>query len=561
MSTRSLKSGRQLFLALLLMITLIGAAARLYRLEEKSLWSDEVATIATSLGNSIDPQAYRLRGVAFDPPQPVPARVYEEKATRSHGAGNFARTAEVLKANVHPPLFFWLMNLWIHAFGSGPGTLRLPAAIFGILAIPLLGWLALKILDLNGATAETPQMQWRRYGFSLLAAAFMALSAYQVDHAQDARQYTFLVVLALLAVGLAARLVRHSGQGWLSWLALAMVLTMGLYTQYFFMVFAGFVLLYLGWQGRQNQQFLVKLALTAGLVGLLVLPWLEIFQVQMIFFKTVGHYTAGLWNPIRLPEKLWRIVCEFFLPKNALGKLIPLVVLGAALLIGWARRKKPGEKSLPELRFLSPALVLILLWLGLVIGGQVALDILKNTQTATIRRYLLLASPACYLLLAYSLVWMGAGFNGRRWQQILAGGFMVLMLGLMAGDTIHILLRKHTSSDEFKQAAAWINQGYQPGDLVLVSKSGAMATGMALYLKPETRMLGVDVQEYQELENGSPLMQRLDRAVDGKQRVWLVFSHAARSTRFRLDAWLAEKHFQPVESRKVSGVRVSLLRR
>jgi uncharacterized membrane protein len=561
MSTRSLKSRRRLFLTLLLMITLIGAAARLYRLEEKSLWSDEVATIATSLGNSIDPQAYRLRGEAFDPPQPVPARVYAEKATYSHGAGNFTQTAEVLKANVHPPLFFWLMNLWIHAFGSDPGVLRLPAAIFGILAIPLIGWLALKIFDLNGTAPEAHQAHWQRYGFSLLSAAFMALSAYQVDHAQDARQYTFLVVLALLAVGLAARLVLLSGQGWPAWLGLAMVLAMGLYTQYFFVVFAGFVLLYLGWQGRRNTQFLLKLALTAGLVGLLALPWLDIFQVQMTFFKTVGHYTAGLWNPVRLPEKLWRIVCEFFLPKNTLGKLIPLLVLCAALLIGWARRKKTGEKSLPELRFLSPALVLILLWLGLVIGGQVALDILKNTQTATIRRYLLLASPACYLLLAYSLVWMGAGFNGRRWQPLLTAGLTVLMLGLMAGDTIHVLLGRHTSSDEFRQAAAWINKEYQSGDLVLVSKSGAMATGMALYLKSETRMLGVDVQEYQELADGSPLMQRLDRAVDGRPRVWLVFSHAARSTRFRLDAWLAENHFQPVESRKVPGVRVSLLRR
>jgi hypothetical protein len=296
-------------------------------------------------------------------------------------------------------------------------------------------------------------------------------------------------------------------------------------------------------------------------VGLLVLPWLEIFQEQMAFFKTVGHYTVGLWSPVRLPEKLWRIVCEFFLPKNGLGKLIPVLVLVAALLIGWTRQKNPDSKSLPASRFMSPALTLILLWLGLVIGGQVVLDILKNTQTATIRRYLLLASPACYLLLAYCLVWMGAGINGRRWQKMLTTGLTVLMLGLMAGDTGHILFRKHTGSDEFKQAAAWINQGYQPGDLVLVSKSGAMATGMALYLKPETRMLGVDVQNFQELDDGSPLMRRLDRTVEGKQRVWLVFSHAARSTRFQLDAWLAAKHFRPVEALKVPGVRVSLMRR
>lgn len=560
-----LRQGSKLFLVLLLVITVIGGAARFYKLGEKSLWSDEIATIATSLGNSIDPEAFRLRGEAFDPPAPVQASVYAGEATHSHGAGNFGRTAEVLKANVHPPLFFWLMNLWIHAFGHEPGPLRIPAAFFGLLCIPVLGWLALGIHDLNRKENDETDsaFSWQRYGFPLLAAGFMALSAYQVDHAQDARQYTFLLLIAMLIVSLAVRLVKTAGKGIWRWLALSLLLATGLYTQYFFVTFAGFILAYLTWQGRKEKGFLLKLAATAGLMVILLLPWLPIFKSQMAFFSTVGHYTAGLWNPVRLPEKIWRIFCEFLLPKSGLGKLLPLLVLVSGAAVWFFARRQTGtqEQKQDPISFLSPALGLILAWLALVVGGQVVLDLVKDTQTATIRRYLFLASPAIYLLMAYTLAWMGTMGNRIRWSGYLAVLLSGLTLVLMAVDTGTVLFKKHTSSDEFRQAADWINRNYRPGDLVLVSKSGAMATGMALYLKPETQMLGVDVQQFEELADGSPLMKRLESAVKQRSRVWLVFSHAARSTRFRLGEWLGASGFKPADERKVPGVRVHLLQR
>lgn len=537
-------------------IILLGAAARLYKLDEKSLWSDEIATIATSLGNSIDPEAYALRGESFDPPAPVPAESYLQKATQSHGAGNFAQTVQVLKDNVHPPLFFWLMNLWIHAFGLSPASLRLPAVLFGILSIGLMYAVALQLTQLSPVQFS----ENHRQGFALLSAALMAFSGYQVDHAQDARQYTLLICLALSAICLAVALIRKRGEQAVCWVLLALVLAAGLYTQYFFGLFAGFValvLLFAAWK----KQLPWGWALGCGLLTvLLLLPWVPVFREQLGFLKLAGHYTAGLWSPIQLPEKLWRIVCEFFLPDSKAGKVMPLLVL----LIWNALRYKSAKRT-PEstsLTPVSPVLLLIAGWLACLIGGQILLDVLKQAHTATIRRYLLLASPACYLLMAYALgdIAQSLKRQSERWLPLALTGVLLVW---MAADTLNGLLKTHTSSDEFKLAAQSVNRQSGPDDLVLVSKTGAMAVGMAYYLKPETRMWGIDVPNFSALAVGSPkqraVLAHLPKS--SHAQVWLVFSHAAPSTRKRLSDWLTGAGYRLQGMCKVPGVQVTRWRR
>lgn len=615
--------GTSRFILALLLLILIGGGLRFYRLGEKSLWSDEIATIATSLGHSIDPEAYALHGTRFDPPTPVPAAWYREKATASDGQVHLERTAIVLQDNVHPPLFFWLMAIWntLQGFPKAlsPASLRIPAAIFGTLCIPAMAWLALQIASLNNQgkrwltedahhptspSAEPTQSeqhaltQAQAYGFALMAALLMAISGYQVDHAQDARQYTLVLLLGMLSMGLAIGCLQRKGTGWWQWLLLGITLTLGLYTQYFFILFAGFIVLFLSvaaWHSPiPKRRFFLNALAMATLIGLLFLPWWPFFQAQMHFFAQAGHYTAGLWKPLQLPEKLWRILCEFFIPAHPLGKVLPALIVGISAWMAWGKwnaqttSESPStktnaattaEKTLsasntqsekrPWTRRLSPVLWLLLGWLLVVIGGQVAMDILKHTHTATIRRYLLLASPACYLMVAYALLAIGQWtsrrtqkatqiqsppwFTGAVLMRLFFGGMLVLMLN----DTVRSLLYTHTSSDEFRQAAQAINRQHPtPQDLVLVSKSGAMAVGIAYYLTPDTRMLGINVPNSSVLNPGTPTLHTLNRAIEKQTRVWLVLSHASRSTERRLSGWLHQQGYHLQERQKFPGVKV-----
>lgn len=564
---------------LLSALIVLGVAARLYQLNEKSLWSDEIATIATSRGNAVDPDAFRLRGRSFDPPGPVPASEYRDKAVRLRAKPSMERIARVLKANVHPPLFFWLMALWSRLVGADqaliPAVLRLPAVLFGILSIPFMYLLARLLWRLR-VDPEAGAGKTHKGGvvFALLSTTFFALSAYQIDHAQDARAYTLLLCLALLAACLTIRLLHPMSSAsflenpgpWfrkrgVTWLVLALTLVAGLYTQYFFSFFAAFLLSYLLMYAvvSRRRELIPPWLCAVGLIVLLFVPWLPFLWAQGEFFRQAGHYTAGLWAVGPLPEKLWRILCGFVMPLNSWAKILPLVIIPLALISWLVFRhrynvRKTGTASFP-LPWISLMTGFLLLWLLIPLLEQLAVDLVKHTHTATIRRYLLLLSPACYLLLAHALTGI-ARWIRKPWGVLLSMAFTVAILTFLMQGTIYQLFRHHVASDEFKQAAYRINHLYREGDLVLVNKSGAIAVGMAYYLRPYVLMMGLDTPDPKLLSDGSPLMMRVDRALAGRKRIWLVFSHSAPSTERALINTLTTQGYYREGLRKFPGVRV-----
>ncbi len=567
---------RNPFVIALGLVIVLGAMARLYHLGAKSLWSDEIATIATSRGNAIDPDAFRLSGRAFDPVQPVPARIYLEKATHLDSKAPVPpwRIARVLCGNVHPPLFFYLMALWMSCFGAehslSPTLLRLPAALAGIISIPVVYGLARTASRQAGITSS----RW----LALLSAIFFAFSAYQIEHAQDARPYTLLLLLALLAAWLVVGPLDTPKPRRRAWLALMLILSAGLYTQYFFGLFAVFILGYLlarlclsvscSVEEQQAKWHALRYwCYSVGGMLLLFAPWMPFFSAQTEFFRQAGHYTAGLWKPFHLPEKIWRILSGFFMPPSSWGKILPLVILPLSF-ISWLFSRQGQDHWLsqkPVARYwrfpwlfkagLSGMSVFLLLWFFVLLFGQIGLDVLKHTHTATIRRYLFLLSPPCYLLMAHALIGLACWIK-RPWGIMLATGFTAAILTFMGQDTIDVLFYRHESSDEFKQTAHHINNFFRPGDLVLVNKSGAMAVGMAYYLNPDSLMWGLTIPYPTALRQGSPLLTHIDRVIQGRKRVWLVFSHSAPSTERRLIARMERDGYRWEGWRKFPGVKV-----
>lgn len=548
------------------LIILVGIILRFWGLDGKSLWADEIATIASAMGNSIDPNAWFLRGQSFDPPTFQPAAYYLQKAAESHGAFNFAQTAEVLRYNVHPPFFFWLMTVWIHAFGMGEFALRLPAVVFGILSIPAIFLLAREIGDEEGVNGK----------LALVSAGIMAASGYQIAHSQDARQYTLLILLAVTSTWLMLRLIRQKrtpyiGKNAPQWIAIIVLSLIGLYSQYLYGLFLVFLYGYAAFRKRNDNLFIKKLVYSAIGIGVLFTPWLPYFKDQLAFLQTAGHYSLGLWNPIQLPEILWRMLNDFVFYGAGWGRIVPLVIFGAALL-GWFLRKDKHAFG-----HVSPVLALALFWIAVIVGGQLLLDIIKQSHTVTVRRYLLLASPAYYLLLAYALLKLPIGI---QWLKGLAIG---VFFALMLWNTGEILAGKEMASDDFQSAGAYINAHFQPGDRVMVNESGSVAVGLAYYLNPDTPMVGIDAQDkddlmafkhyhclfWRELEGfipdantGEPLAILEDPYIktpdELPRRVWMVYSHEARSTRTTLDQWFNGSGYRKTQAERFPGVRLWL---
>ncbi|MCB8883495.1 glycosyltransferase family 39 protein [Acidisoma cellulosilytica] len=132
---------------LFLAILALGCVTRLYHIGSMPYWLDEVTTV--------------------------------RRSSLSFGA----MVQDSLMAH-HLPSYFWIASLSGH-YGLGEGVLRVPSAIFG--------GASAAVLYLVGARAGG----WKA---GLVAGLLLALSPLQVQYGQEARSYTF--VMLMMAVGL-----------------------------------------------------------------------------------------------------------------------------------------------------------------------------------------------------------------------------------------------------------------------------------------------------------------------------------------------------------------------
>ncbi len=98
----------------------------------------------------------------------------------------------VIKIDQHPPLYYFLLHLWVGANGSSPYFARLFSVLFGVGTIPFI--------YLIGKRLSGPLM-------GVAAAAFLAFSPFNIYYAQEARMYTLLMFNASVATYALVRLL------------------------------------------------------------------------------------------------------------------------------------------------------------------------------------------------------------------------------------------------------------------------------------------------------------------------------------------------------------------
>lgn len=165
-------------------ILLLAAVVRFYHLSGQSLWADE--------GNSA------------------------ALAQRS-----FIEIAGRTAFDIHPPLYYWLLKIWVAIFGPSEIGLRSLSVVLGVATVYLIGVLGTRLF--SGRVGR-------------LAAFIAALSPLQVYYSQEARMYMLLAFLSTLTVLLAVHLWQNRDRPvarsqWAVWLYV-LTATAGLYTHY-----------------------------------------------------------------------------------------------------------------------------------------------------------------------------------------------------------------------------------------------------------------------------------------------------------------------------------------
>jgi len=211
---------------------------------------------------------------------------------------------------VHPPLFYALQKAAL-ALGQSEFALRLPSAVFGAAAVPLVYILG---------------RRWAGWGTGALAALLLALSPFHLWTSQDARMYSLLAALALACMltfdGVLRRPGLATGAAFVALSALAYL------THYFALMLPLVQLVYLAANLRTWPRLLRLWTGLQFLAGLPLLGWVyalslrdvQIFGIGWIpvphptdLIETLLSFTVGYTAPLRLWQWLGLGICMVFL--------------------------------------------------------------------------------------------------------------------------------------------------------------------------------------------------------------------------------------------------------
>lgn len=296
----------------------------------------------------------------------------DEGSTYIFSTEALGKLFELLKTTeFHPPLYYSLMHGWLSLAGHTEYALRFTSAILGVLLVASVATLGRMLLD---------------YRLSLVTALFVGINPYHIFYAQDARSYPLATLLGVLSTMVLWSALRRGL--WRDWIGYAALVLGAIYTHYYaalIVIFQGVFVMWYSWQRRRFAwQYLA-----IGLIdGLLFLPWLVAIWKLFVSYKGYGE-------SVGIPGALWRPLQAFaggqFLEPGAAWVntivFLPLICLGTIGI--WKAQQQTA--MLASLYLLVP-----------LVGVYVA-SLFKPVFD---ERYLILASPAFYLLVGGGLLWL-----------------------------------------------------------------------------------------------------------------------------------------------------------
>ncbi len=494
---------------------------------------------------------------------------YDEAVTAQVAGQGLAELTRWTADDIQPPLYYYIVAGWTRWIGAGvsgvaPGgewALRFPSAVFGVLGVGFAWVVARRLfrpLHIGRVAAAA-------------AALLMAVSPLHVYYSQEARMYTLLVALALLA----GYTLMGLSRSWRRWSAFVLAGTALLYTHYF----GAFLLLALAlcwlvatvttkdrvrsdaattaehperrparlrlagrsrrggwtrhilrlrppqpslaWPAASAQDALVPGLLAFAAIALLYLPWLP------AMLDRYQQDRSDWQGALKLGEALRHVALSFTTgaPETMLEpdglRLLPwfglaaLIAVAALLRQEWTARRA-GQRG--------PSAVLTLLVVLLL--PVMAVLLLASRSPKFNPRYLMLVSPAYLLLLAGGIAALisapFAGTGRRAGARLAAGTLLVALVVVSAIGLRNWFTDPAFTKAQWRELAAHVAAERAPDEAVLLV-SGHAYPAWRYYAPdiPAVRLPHIailDVQAVLGFQTGAALAEGLA----GKSGAWLV---------------------------------------
>jgi mannosyltransferase len=333
------------------------------------------------------------------------------------------------------PLHYFLLHLFL-GLNDSDVSARLLSAIFGVLAIPLLHGLATRLFNEK---------------IGMLSALLLAVNPFHVFYSQEARMYSLLGFLSLLAIFFFWRAWQEGKAS--DWLGFSLSAAAALHTH----IMAFLVLVALGIFGlldwhRAKARWGAWIA-SMGLIALLFLPWLLYLPGQ------IARVANGFW--VETPSILETLTTlQLFLFGYALppllsvaALLVGLYTLSITFLASWRAMRKEKEKRQS---------LLFLLCLSIIpIASSFLISVVYPIFLA---RTLIPSALTILVLLAWGLT---------RIHRPVAIVLVVAGLGLTSISIGNYYTQPAYAKPPIRAAANYVQSHFQPGDTVIHSSDSS----------------------------------------------------------------------------------------
>ncbi|HEV8339217.1 MAG TPA: glycosyltransferase family 39 protein, partial [bacterium] len=367
--------------------------------------------------------------------------------------------------DTHPPLHYALLHLWMRLFGSSEVAVRLPSVLASLGVVALTWRLARNIA---GETAAA------------VAAAFIALSPFQIMSAQEARMYPFLTLFGLAAsFALWSLADGAEGKGSRLWIFYAAAMALALYTHHFAFLLLVAHGVYVVLVDRRRPM-LRTWSLAAAAVLLAYLPLAPALYTQVV--------TARGWPDIRPP--FGAVALTDLLGMLSFGG--GLFGMGTYFRRGTLLMEYRAAVLLPFLLLLAAGVAaladrrrrdfILLYWLFPVL----ALSALSVRWNMFYERYFSFVLPPFAVLMGAGVVSI-AGVMATWWKRALAFGGLLALVGAFAIPSLIDNYRAGTPYN-WRAVAQHVRDEARPTDFILYVPAFARIPFEYYYQGPQQRM-------------------------------------------------------------------------
>lgn len=324
------------------------------------------------------------------------------------------------------PLYFLLLRGWVALAGTSEYALRFFSLIFGVLTVPLVYVLGCRLFNRSAG---------------LITALLLITSPYLAWYGQEARMYTLVTALVILAVYSLRRAIAGKGSRW--WAAMVVAASLVFYLHILAALLVPvLVLLYFAWWPQARRYW------PAALISLacLTLPYLPLarWQVPLVFQARETGFERYTLDKMALT-----LLNGWSTGITGWGRLESALLMAG--LVAWGgisplcfsrrRRKRWGAR------------IGLLAWLFLPL---LAVWFVSLWQPLFTDRYLIWSAPAFYLMSGAGLAVMWRMGGWRRWIPV------VLLVAIFVSNSVNLYLQAaRPIKSDFRAAAAYI-ANYRP---------------------------------------------------------------------------------------------------